>query len=138
MRAAFYLRRLGVNEMSVTLIVTTSHDEDFNQTDEEILEEEWEEYVESQDNLRFRTESHVATNPATGETIKMAAREGETEVLIEDSWNPFLCHYSGELQMRYRQELEDSNNPIRHAIVEVADYFSALITHDADDEILKW
>ena len=40
--------------------------------------------------------------------------------------------------MRYRQELEDSNNPIRHAIVEVADYFSALITHDADDEILKW
>ena len=50
----------------------------------------------------------------------------------------FLSHYSGELQMRYRQELEDSNNPIRHAIVEVADYFSALITHDADDEILKW
>ena len=124
--------------MSVTLIVTTSHDEDFNQTGEEILEEEWEEFVESRDNLRFRTEPHVAINPATGETIKMAAREGETEVLIEDSWNPFLSHYSGELQMRYRQELEDSNNPIRHAIVEVADYFSALITHDADDEILKW
>lgn len=124
--------------MSITLIVTQSYDNDFNETENEILEEEWEEFVESQDNLRFRAEPYVVKNPATGEIIEMPAPEGATEVLANGDWHPFLSYGHGELRMQYLQELENPDNPVRHAVAGVAGYFSAIIMHDAGDEVLAW
>ncbi|NOI64714.1 hypothetical protein [Vibrio sp. 99-8-1] len=124
--------------MSITLIVTQAYDVDFNETGREIDEQEWQEFVESQDNLRFCLDSIVAENPVTGETIKIATSEGDTEVLINDSWQPFLNYSYGELRMGYIADMENSDNPIRAAVSSVAGYFSAIITHDAGDEILAW
>lgn len=119
--------------MSITLIVSKIFDEDFNEIGDEILEEEWEEFVESQDNLRFRTEPYTAENPATGETIEISTPEGATEVLVKNDWHPFLEYGDGELRMPYSQELENPNDPMRKAIAGVAGYFAALIRHDAGD-----
>lgn len=124
--------------MSIALIVTQGYDVDFNQTGQEIDEEEWEEFVESQDNLRFNSDPMVFKNPATGETISMAAPEGATEVNVNGSWHPFLSFGNGELRMQYLSEFEDADNPVRKAIAGVAGYFAALITTDAGDEVLAW
>jgi hypothetical protein len=125
-------------EMSITLIVSKIFDEDFNEIGEEIIEEEWEDFVESQDYLRFRTEPYIAQNPSTGETIEITAPEGTTEVLIENEWHSFLEYSNGELRMQYSQDLDDPVNPMRKAVAGVAGYFAALIRHDAGDETLKW
>ena len=124
--------------MSITLIVTQSYDENFNETGEEIHEDEWDEFVESQDNLRFNSEPIVLRNPVTGETIEMSAPEGATEVLVNGSWYPFLSFGNGELRMQYHPDFENSDNSVRKAIVGVAGYFAALITTDAGDEVLAW
>jgi len=124
--------------MSITLIVTRMFDEDFNETGEEIHEEEWDEFVEAQEFLRFRTAPFTVENPATGESVKMSAPEGATEVLSGDEWYPFLEYRNGELCMRYSQEFENTGNLQRKAVADVAAYFAALITHDAGDEILEW
>lgn len=125
-------------KMSITLIVTQGYDVDFNQTGQEIDEEEWEEFVVSQDNLRFNSEPMVCKNPATGETIEMAAPEGATEVNVNGSWYPFLSFSNGELRMQYLPDFENPDNSVRKAITGVAGYFAALITTDAGDEILAW
>ena len=83
--------------MSISVLVTQGYDEDFNQTGLEIDEEEWEGFVESQDNLRFNSESVVFNNPVTGEMIETPALEGASEVLINGDWQPFLSYYNGEL-----------------------------------------
>ena len=90
--------------MSVTLIVTQSYDVNFVETGKEIDEEEWEEFVESQDNLRFNSEPKIFKNPATGEIIEMAVPEGATEALVNDNWLPFLTYRNGELHMQYLPE----------------------------------
>ena len=125
-------------DMSITLIVSKIFDEDFNEIGEEIIEEDWEDFVESQDYLRFRTEPYIAQNPSTGETIEIAASEDTAEVLIKNEWHPFLEYSNGELRMPYSQDLDDPVNPMRKAVAGVAGYFAALIRHDAGDEILKW
>lgn len=124
--------------MSITLIISKIFDENFNEIGEEIHEEEWRGFVESQDYLRFRTEPYVVQNPATGETIEIAAPQGASEVFIENDWHPFLEYGYGELRMPYTEELEHPNNLMRKAVTGVAGYFAALIRHDAGDEILKW
>ena len=113
-------------------------DEHLNEIGEEIDEDEWDEFVESQDFLRFRTEPYVAKNPTTGEIIKMAASAGATEVLANNEWLPFLEYKRGELHIRYSPDFENTENPQRKAIADVAAYFAALIMHDAGDDILKW
>lgn len=124
--------------MSITLIVSKKYDKNLTEINDVIDEEEWEKFVESQDYLRFRSEPYVVNNPVTGEAIRMDAPEGATEVLVGNEWHPFLIHKSGELRMRYSQVFEDPNNPVRIAVAGIAGYFSALIMHDASDEILKW
>ncbi len=125
-------------EMSITLIVSKIFDENFNKIDGEIHKEEWEEFVESQDFLRFRKEPYFAQNPVTGETIEIPVPEGATEVFIENDWQPFLEHGCGELRMPYSKELENPDYPMRKAVANIASNFSALIRHDAGDEILNW
>lgn len=124
--------------MSITLIVSKAFGEDVNEFGEEISEQEWQDFVESQDNLRLRIEPYIAHNPKTGSTIKISAPEGATEVRIGNVWFPFLEHFNGRLHMPYSQDLENPFNPIRKAVITVADYFAAQIKHDAGDETLKW
>lgn len=124
--------------MGITLIVTRSYDESFNETGEKIHEADWVSYVELNSNLRFNLESIVAKNPVTGEVITMPAADGATEVLINGTWCPFFSLRRGQLKMGYQPDFESQNNPIRKEIVSVAKHFSALITTDAGDEILSW
>ncbi len=124
--------------MSITIIVSRTFDEYLNETGEEIDEDEWDEFVESQDYLRFREEPYIAPNPTTGESIEISPSAGATEVSSNGEWLPFLEYRRGELHIKYSQDFEDSENPQRKAISDVAGYFAAIIMHDAGDEILKW
>ena len=124
--------------MSVLLLVSKIFDHEFNFVGEKILLEEWVSYVEKQDNLRIRTEPYIAQNPSTGETIEIAVDEGESEIIDDGEWVPFLSYSNGELCRDYGNELDNKSNDIRKNISKTAEYFSAIIRHDAGDEILEW
>jgi len=124
--------------MSIILIITTSYDKNYIETGMEIDEEEWEDFVESQDNLRYMTNSHIVTNPNTGAEIKVNSLTSETELFVNNEWIPFLYYENGELRMKYYDRMGDINDPIRKVISGIASYFGAIIRHDAGDEILDW
>jgi hypothetical protein len=124
--------------MSITLIITKYYDKKFNETGIEIEESEWNDFVESQDNLRLKTEPTIAKNPNTGEILKIEPLDGESEIFIENDWINFLYYGHGELRTHFSEELEDPSNPIRIIISQIAKHFNAIITHDAGDEILEW
>jgi len=117
--------------MSVSLIVTKSYDKDFNQTGLEINQDVWSDFVESQNNVRFKTTPYSIKNPVTGYTIEIPTPDGATEILVEGNWLPFLYFQKGELMIRYSQDMEYADNHIRQVIIEVASYLSAMITTDA-------
>jgi hypothetical protein len=124
--------------MSITLLISKAFDRDFDDVGEEIALTDWIRYVETQPDLRIRTEPYVALNPSTGARIEMAADDGDSEILSDGEWTPFLSYRDGELAVAYGDELDDPTNPIRKVIARVARHFSALIRHDAGDKILDW
>ena len=124
--------------MGITLIVTRAHDRSFEETGRSISPEEWLAYVHQDPELRLRTEDWVAVNPITQERITMPAGEAETWFRVVEEDHPFLRYRSGNLVMKYSYHLDDPENPARRKIAAIARHFSALITHDAGDEILDW
>jgi len=124
--------------MSILIIVTRGIDQTFKRTGRYIAFDEWAKLVESDPGLRIRTEPYVAANPATREKIVMQTGQGDSEVEIGGEWVPFLRYRRGELTIRFTDEMDDPQDPVRNKIVAVAKALSALITHDAGDELLRW
>lgn len=76
--------------MSVSLIITNSIDRDYNDTDDEIDDDDWYAFVESDPALTFRTEPFTATAP-DGSVIAMSAPPGPSEFALPDGTRiPFL------------------------------------------------
>ena len=124
--------------MGILIKVTRSIDESLQRTGGYIAFDEWVQLVDSDPNLRMRTEPDVGVNPATGERIVILAGEADSEVEIGGEWLPFLRYNKGELIIRFTDEMLDPRNPIRNRIAAVATVLNALITHDAGDEVLRW
>jgi hypothetical protein len=117
--------------MSVSLIVTVSIDRDFNETDDEIDDDDWLEFIAADPTLNLRTEPFTVTAP-DGTVISMAAPDGQSELVLADGTSvPFLVLSRGELSMRYHPDMEIASNPVRLKIAEIARHFDALITSDA-------
>ena len=124
--------------MSVSLIVTISIDREFNETDDDIDDDDWLELIESDPALNLRTEPFTATAP-DGTMISMSAPSGQSELTLDDGTSiPFLGLSGGELSMRYHSDMELPTNPVRLKVAEIARHFDALITSDAGDDFLKW
>ncbi|GAB5517729.1 hypothetical protein [Rhodopirellula baltica] len=124
--------------MSVSLIVTTSIDREFNETDDEIDDDDWLELIESDPALNLRTEPLTATAP-DGTVISMSVPDGQSELMLDDGTSiPFLALSRGELSMRYHPDMEMPTNTVRLKVAEIARYFDALITSDAGDGFLEW
>jgi len=124
--------------MGIALILTRKYDRDWNETGREISRDEWVSYVETATDLRFRSDSHVAMNPKTGETISVESGASETELVLASGARPFLRYRSGDLVMGLGFDPHDTRDPIRQRVGQVARDLGALITHDAGDEILDW
>ena len=81
--------------MGILIKVTRSIDESLQRTGGYIAFDEWVQLVDSDPNLRMRTEPDVGVNPATGERIVILAGEADSEVEIGGEWLPF-----SEIQQR--------------------------------------
>ena len=124
--------------MSVSLIVTISIDREFNETDDEIDDDDWLELIEADTALNLRTEPFTATAP-DGTVISMSVPDGQSELMLDDGTSiPFLALSGGELSMRYHSDMEIPTNPVRLKVAEIARHFDALITSDAGDDFLEW
>ncbi len=124
--------------MSVSLIVTNSIDREFNETGNEIYEDDWLEFIKSDFALNLRTEPFTFTAP-DGTVMSMAVADGQSELILDDTASvPFLALSGGELSMRYHPDMEIATNPIRLKVAEIARHFDALITSDAGDEFFQW
>jgi len=124
--------------VAITLIVTKSLNEDFQETGERIAMDQWLDIVEADPALTLRTQPHVTRLP-DGQELTMPARPGQSELTVTGGDRvPFLGYRQGELVMRLTEDMEDANDPKRQKVAEVARKLGALITHDAGDEILKW
>ena len=124
--------------MSVSLIVTISIDREFNETDDEIDDDDWLKLIESDPALNLRTEPFTATAP-DGTVISMSVPDGQSELMRDDGTStPFLALSGGELSMRYHSDMEIPTNPVRLKVAEIARHFDALITSDAGDDFLEW
>ena len=124
--------------MSVSLIVTISIDREFNETDDEIDDDDWLELIEADPALNLRTEPFTATAP-DGTVISMSVPDGQSELMLDDGTSiPFLALSGGELSMPYHSDMEIPTNPVRLKVAEIARHFDALITSDAGDDFLEW
>ncbi|MEO0577260.1 MAG: hypothetical protein AAFZ58_01105 [Pseudomonadota bacterium] len=86
--------------------------------------------------LRRRTEPHVAINPTTGERIVIEHGELEAEFGANDRWMSFLRFRAGDLVMRYSPAFDDPSNPVRKKIVAVARVLAAIIK--IDQQVVDW
>ena len=124
--------------MSVSLIITTSIDRDYNETGDSISDTDWTAFIESDAALAIRTEPFEATAP-DGSVIRMSVPPGQSELTLDDGTRiPFLVLSHGELSMRYHPNMEDVSDPVRQKVAQVARHFNALITSDAGDDFLEW
>lgn len=118
--------------------MTTSIDREFNETGDEIDDDDWLELIQSDLALNLRTEPFTATTP-DGTVISMPVPDGQSELMLDDGSSiPFLVLSGGELSMRYHSDMEMPTNPVRRKVAEVARHFNALITSDAGDDFFEW
>ncbi len=123
MRIDLFVRRLGDDDSLMSGLIDVS---------------EWLAVIEEDDDLRLRTEDHVARNPITGQEIRMKAQPAESELRVDDAFVPFLVFRSGYLTTGYSEQMDDSEDPVRRKIGSVARTLNAVISHDAGDGYLDW
>ena len=68
----------------------------------------------------------------------MAVGEADSDFSLDGEYVPFLRYRFGSLVMKLGFDPNDSENPFRQKVAEVAKHFEAIITHDAGDEIFDW
>lgn len=59
--------------------------------------DEWLALVSSDKSLRIRTSPYLAVDPATGNGIEIPIDDADSEILIDDEWEPFLRWEEGLL-----------------------------------------
>src|SRR5262249_26871077 len=123
---------------TTVLIVTRSIDRNLKHTGRDIALAEWGELVESDPDLRLRTDPYLGVDPHTGQKLLIKVNQAQSEFAIGGEWWPFLHFRDGALRMMYSHELRDPENPIRAKLAAIAAQLDAVITYDAGGEILDW
>ena len=100
--------------------------------------EEWKALVSSRNDLQIRSAPYVAVNPSTQQQITLPVGEGDSEVLIDGQWLPFLRFRRGALITEYDEEFETPSNPIRIAIAQISKELGAVIGTDLGDDVFEW
>ena len=90
--------------MGISLIVTKSFDQNFEETGEEIVLNDWLKLIESDNTLRIRTAPHTLEKPTAKGIVAIPASPGESELLIGDHFVAFLGYREGELAMKYSED----------------------------------
>lgn len=99
---------------------------------------DWQDIVAADADLRLSDEPLHARNPQSGEIISMPVGPGASELRVQGEWIPFLEWRRGALTCRYRETMEDPDDPFRRKLVELAPIFRAAIFVDVQDEALEW
>lgn len=123
--------------MGVTLIVYRDGDA----ADPELSSismQEWLGLIDSDPELSVRTADHVATNPLSGEEVRVAAGPGEADFAVDGRPVPLLRFRNGSLVTNYLSSMQDPADPVRCKIAAVAAALGAVIGHDAGDDLLDW
>jgi hypothetical protein len=124
--------------VAITLIVTKSVNQDFDETAEQIAMDQWLSIVAADPTLKLRTQPYVTKLP-DGQELAMPVLPGQSELTVGNGEQvPFLGYRKGDLVMRLTDDMERPGDPKRQKVAEVARKLDALITHDAGDEILNW
>jgi hypothetical protein len=124
--------------MSSGIIVQRVLKEDGNEVLVPIAVSEWKQLVDEDPDLRWRAEPYSATNPRTGERIKIPVGAADSEICMAGEWFPFLRFFDGSLETKYQEAFEDPRNAARNKIAAVAKRLGAVITTDAGDDQLRW
>src|SRR5690349_23021595 len=105
--------------MGITLIITKSVDQNFKQTGERIAVEDWLGIVHRDPVLSLRTDPYVTRLP-NGREVRAPVLAGQSEFVVSGERVAFLGYRSGELVMEYTEDLEDTSNPQRQKVAEIA------------------
>jgi hypothetical protein len=124
--------------MSVVITVMRVANREPHPTRVGISISEWRQLVEDDPDLRWRVEDYLATNPNSGQRIKLVAGQADAELRIGDKWLPFLRFSGGHLSTKYHDALDDPGNAERIKIAAAAMRLGAVIIADTSDEILSW
>lgn len=100
--------------------------------------DEWSDAVAHDPDLRIRRTPSEATNPRTGEVIRMAAGEADAELRNGEHWLPLLRFARGKLRGEYAPAYSDPHDPGRLKIAAIARRLNAVIATDVDDDLLDW
>ncbi len=83
----------------------------------------------------FAASAHTITNPKTGETISVRAREGDVEVFFPNTgeWHPAFRWRDGSAVFAARFEPRDISNPVWAAATSLASLLDAVICGDGGE-----
>jgi hypothetical protein len=98
--------------------------------------EDWKAAIAATEGVRlFAAEAHAITNPVTGETIRIRAREGDAEVFFPDlgEWRPAFRWGDGSAAFAARFEPGDRTHPVWVAAVALASHLGAVICGDGGE-----
>lgn len=93
--------------------------------------EDWQAAVTATEGIRLlATDAHTSTNPATGEAIRINAREGDAEIFFPDldKWQTAF-RWSGE-SAAFDARFAETGHPVWKAAVAVATCLGASIRGD--------
>lgn len=99
---------------------------------------EWILVVSSDSGLRINQSPYLAVNPKSGERIEIPVGPADSEIFVEDQWEPFLRWQTGVLVGDYGIEFEAKDNPRRTKVSEIAKKLRAIVRFDDDDAPLDW
>jgi hypothetical protein len=101
-----------------------------------ISEDAWRDAVDRTDGIRLITTADVsAKNPTTGEVITFRTDPLDVEVQFEDGdWAPAVRWNQGRGSLKFTESLFVSTNPVRIAIIRLADALGGSLVGDEGEE----
>jgi hypothetical protein len=99
---------------------------------EPITLSEWKAAVENQENIRLTSDDVVATNPATGEVIRIPNSDGDAEVFFpeESKWYRVYRWRKGRITFKGLPSFDNPNDTLRQATRLLAKSLEARIVGD--------
>lgn len=94
--------------------------------------DEWCAAVSSVEGVRLATHDCFATNPTTGENIRISRNEGDVEVYFSDcdAWVPCLRYSVNRISFKPSNDFDDATSPFRRMIVTIASRLNAQVIGD--------
>ena len=95
---------------------------------------EWETAVQSTQGMRLDASGASATNPKTGQVIKVRGKKGDAQVFVGERWLPVFRWNNGEVSFRAGPDFDKLDNPIWQIARELAKKLNAQVVGDEGEE----